>query len=97
MTTTVQTVVRLIDKNKAVAAFLAPLVTAVGAALASWIVTGDFNETETRTAVAGVVLAAVSGISTYLTRAGTADPPPARATRAAVYGEDIRVVLRKVL
>jgi hypothetical protein len=80
MTTTVQTVVRLIDKNKAVAAFLAPLVTAVGAALASWIVTGDFNETETRTAVAGVVLAAVSGISTYLTRAGTAEvgpvPPP---------------------
>jgi hypothetical protein len=80
MTTTVQTVVRLIDKNKAVAAFLAPLVTAVGAALASWIVTGDFNEAETRTAVAGVVLAAVSGISTYLTRAGTAEVGPVPPT-----------------
>jgi hypothetical protein len=43
-------------------------------------VTGDFNEAETRTAVAGVVLAAVSGISTYLTRAGTAEVGPVPPT-----------------
>lgn len=68
----VVTVIELIDKNKAKLAFLAPLVTALGAAVVSWVVSGDFNATEVRAAAGGAVLALVSSIATYFTPAGKA-------------------------
>jgi hypothetical protein len=61
-------IIELVDKNKAKAAFLAPLIVAVGSAVGSWIVTGDFNDAEIRTAAGGAVLAVVSGVSTWLTK-----------------------------
>lgn len=66
-------VVHLVDTNKAKLAFLAPLVTALGAAVASWIVSGDFNATEIRAAAGGAVLAAVSGAAAYFANAGRAE------------------------
>lgn len=70
---TVVTVVKLIDTNKAKLAFLAPLLTAVGASVASWIISGDFNASEIRAAAGGAVLAAVSGGATWLVPAGRAE------------------------
>lgn len=65
-------VVQLLDANKAKAAFLAPLLTACGSALASWAVTGNFNATEVRTAVSGAILAGVAGLVTYITKSDRA-------------------------
>ena len=80
--TTVVDVVKLVDANKAKLAFLAPLVAAAGAAVASWIVTGTFDAAEIRTAAGGAILAAVSGISTNLANPGRAEisagPGPTR-------------------
>lgn len=70
--TTVADVVKLLDNNKAYAAFLAPLLLAVGAAIASWISTGDFNDAEIRTAAAGAVTALVASVAAWLTSAGSA-------------------------
>ncbi len=65
-------VLELLDANKAKAAFLAPLVTAIMASLGSLVVTGDWNDTEIRTAVSGVLLSLASGFATYVTPAGDA-------------------------
>lgn len=72
-------VVRLLDANKARAAFLTPLVLAVGSAIASWIATGQFDATEIRTAAGGAVLAAAAGVGAWLSRPGEAEveAPPA--------------------
>lgn len=72
MHTKVVDVVRLVDANKAKAAFLAPLVVAVGAAAGSWLVTGNFDATVIRTAAEGAVLAATGGVAAYLKGAGKA-------------------------
>ena len=69
-------VIRLIDTNKAKFAFLAQLLVAVGTAVASWIVSGEFNANEIRAAAGGAILAAVSGIAAYLAKPGTAEIPP---------------------
>lgn len=69
-------IIRLLDANKAKAAFLAPLLTAAGAAAASWVVTGDFNANEIRAAAGGAVLAAVSGVATWLAKPGRAQIAP---------------------
>ena len=73
-------VVRIMDTNKAKLAFLAPLLTAVGTAVASWIVSGDFNANEIRAAAGGAVLSVVSGGAAYLAPARRAqvELPPAR-------------------
>lgn len=68
MNTVVVNVVRLVDKNKAKMAFLAPLILSLGSAIASWAVTGDFNEAEVRTAVGGAILAGTSGIAAYFAK-----------------------------
>jgi hypothetical protein len=60
----------LLDANKAKAAFLAPLFTALAAAAASYIISGDWNDTEIRTAAGGAVLSLASSLATYLTPAG---------------------------
>lgn len=65
-------VIKLLDANKAKAAFLAPLLTACGSALASWAVTGNFNASEIRTAASGAILAAVAGLVTYVTKSDQA-------------------------
>lgn len=66
-------VVRLVDANKAKAAFLAPLVVALGAAAANWVVSGEFGTNEIREAAGGAVLAFVSGVVTWLTPAKKAE------------------------
>lgn len=79
-------IIRLLDKNKAKFAFLAPLVLALGSSLSSWAVTGDFNEAEIRTAVGGTILAGSAGIAAYLAKThealakvnGPASPPQRR-------------------
>ncbi len=65
-------IVRLLDTNKAKLAFVVPLLTAVGAAVASWIVTGDFNDAEIRTAAGGAVTALVASVAAYLGSPGRA-------------------------
>jgi hypothetical protein len=79
-------IVELLDKNKAYAAFLAPLLTAVAAAVASWIVTGNWSDTELRAAAGGVVLAVASALATYLTPAGAATVD-ATVPRPAIHNE----------
>lgn len=64
--TFVAKVVKIIDKNKAKAAFAAPFVLALGGSLASYVVTGDFNEAEVRTAVGGFVTACTAALAAYL-------------------------------
>lgn len=80
MSNVIVDVVRLVDTNKAKLAFLAPLITAVGAAVASWIVSGDFNATEIRAAAGGAALSVVSGAAAYLAPAKRAqvELPPGR-------------------
>jgi energy-converting hydrogenase Eha subunit A len=55
---------------KAIAAFFAPVVIAVGAAAASWIVTGNFDDTEVRTALGGAVAGVLSFVGAYLAQPG---------------------------
>lgn len=66
-------VVRLVDANKARAAFLAPLILALGSAVGSWIVTGEFNATEIRTAAGGGALALSAGVAAWLAKAREAE------------------------
>lgn len=55
---------------KAVLAFLFPLIAAAGATVASWIVSGQFDLTEIRTAAGGVVLAGVALVGAWVGRPG---------------------------
>lgn len=50
---------------KTVLAFLFPLIAALGTAAASWVVTGDFNDTEIRAALGGVILSGVAALGAY--------------------------------
>ena len=68
-------VVELVQANKAKAAFLAPLVLAVGAAVVSWIATGNFNDAEIRTALGGAVTSVVASVAAWLAPAGQAVVP----------------------
>ena len=72
-TSTVGRVIRLFDAHKAKAAFLAPVLLALAAAAANWLVTGEFDATEIRVAAGGAVLAAASALATYLAPAGRAE------------------------
>jgi hypothetical protein len=51
---------------KAILAFLFPLISALGVALASWLVSGDLGLTEIRAAAGGLVLSALSLLGAYL-------------------------------
>lgn len=59
-------VIRILDKNKAKFAFLAPFVTTCAGVLVTWIVSGVFNGQEIREAVAGVVTSAVAAFAAWL-------------------------------
>lgn len=72
LTTIVLPIIRLVDANKAKAAFLAPLILACGGAIASWAVTGDFDATEIRTAAEGAVLSAAAAAAAWLKSTGSA-------------------------
>jgi hypothetical protein len=65
-------VLKLLDQNKALAAFLAPLVVGLATMVANWIVTGEFSTNELRIAVGTALLSAVSGLGTYVTPTKTA-------------------------
>lgn len=65
-------VVKLLDQNKALAAFLAPLIVGLVTMAANWIITGEFSTNELRIAVGTAILSAVSGISTFTTPTKTA-------------------------
>jgi VIT1/CCC1 family predicted Fe2+/Mn2+ transporter len=65
---------------KAVAALVWPLVVALGAAVASWIVTGNFSDSEIRTAASGVILSLIAAAGAYVkppgdVRDATGNPP----------------------
>jgi multidrug resistance efflux pump len=66
-------VVRLLDANKAKAAFLAPVAVAALAAIGNWIATGTLDATEIRTAAAGVVAGLAASIGAYAAPAGRAE------------------------
>jgi len=55
---------------KAIAALVWPAVIALGAAVSSWVITGDFNDTEIRTAVGGVIGSLISFAGAYLSEPG---------------------------
>ena len=55
---------------KAIAALVWPAVVAAGIALASWIETGQFNDAEIKTALAGVVASIVSFAGSYIAGPG---------------------------
>ncbi len=65
-------VVRLLETNKAKVAFLAPVIAAVLATLASWVVSGEFNDNEIKTAASGVLLGLASGVGTFFANPGRA-------------------------
>ncbi len=65
-------VVRLLDANKAKAAFLAPVGVAVLITAGNWITTGTFDATEIRTAGSGVLYGAAAALAAWRARAGRA-------------------------
>jgi prepilin-type N-terminal cleavage/methylation domain-containing protein len=78
---TIVRVVELVSANKAKAAFLAPLLLAVAAALGNWLITGNWDDTEVRLAASGAVLGAASGVATWFTPAGEARVPIRKGDR----------------
>lgn len=68
--------------RKAALALLYPVVAAALATAASWVVTGDFNDTEIRTAVSGAILGLAAFFGAYKGDAGTttADPSVLKGT-----------------
>jgi hypothetical protein len=65
-------VVRLLDANKAKAAFLAPVAAAILTAIGNWIVTGAFDATEIRLAGGGVLAGLAAAAGTWAAPAGRA-------------------------
>ena len=55
---------------KAVLAFVFPAIAAVGASVVSWISTGNFDASEIRTAVGGVIAAGIAALGAYLGKPG---------------------------
>jgi ethanolamine ammonia-lyase large subunit len=73
MPTTIVDVVRLIDKNKAIAAFFAPFVIALLGTIANWIATGHFNADEIRIAATGLVSALAAAVAAYFAKTKQAE------------------------
>lgn len=71
--TAVARIIRLLDKNKAKAAFLAPIALAVLAAIVNWAITGVFDAAEIKLAIEGVVAGIVSGGVVHQVPAKTAE------------------------
>jgi hypothetical protein len=65
-------VVRLLDSNKAIAAFFAPFVLSVLGIVANWIESGVFDATELRLAASALVVSAGAALATYLAKVGEA-------------------------
>jgi len=61
---------------KAVLAFLFPFLTAIGAVVISWITTGEWNEQETRVAVAGLVASGLALVGAYVGNPGNVVSEP---------------------
>ena len=61
---------------KAIAALVWPVVVAAGAALASWVVSGEFNDSEIRTAIGGAITSIVAFFGAYLAQPGPVEPDP---------------------
>lgn len=55
---------------KAVLAFVFPFVATLGSVLASWIVSGNFNEGEVRTGASALVASAIAALGAYLGKPG---------------------------
>jgi ABC-type phosphate transport system substrate-binding protein len=73
MNTTVVDIVRIIDKNKAIAAFFAPFILTLLGTLGNWIATGQFNADEIRIAGAGLISSAAAALAAYFAKAKTAE------------------------
>lgn len=65
MNTAVVNVVRLVDKNKAIIAFVTPFVLTILGVIANWAITGEFNGQEIRIAVGGLITSAGTALSVY--------------------------------
>lgn len=55
---------------KAVLAFAYPFLATVGSVLGSFIVTGDFNDSELRVGLAGLVASGIATLGAYVGRPG---------------------------
>lgn len=55
---------------KAALAFLYPFIATVAAVAASWIVTGQFNDGEVRTALSGLVASGIAALGAYVGKPG---------------------------
>jgi hypothetical protein len=72
MTSTLVRVAKTVGLSpKAVLAFLFPLLSAAAAAVASWIATGNFSDSEIRTALSGLVLSGLALVGAYVGKPGT--------------------------
>lgn len=88
--TYVAKVIKTIDANKAKFAFLAPFVLTVGGTIASYVVTGDFNEAEIRTAVSGLILSAAGAAGAYFKASDEVEVvKPVVPVPAGVSAEDV--------
>jgi hypothetical protein len=65
-------IIKLLDANKAKAAFLAPLLVAVLTAFGNFVVTGDFDVEEIKLAGSGIVLGLAATVGVYFTKTKTA-------------------------
>lgn len=62
--------------RKAANALLYPVAAAVLTSVASWVITGDFNDAEIRTAISGAILGLVAFLGAYKGDAGTTTSDP---------------------
>ena len=70
---------RMVGKKvspKAIAAFFVPVGLAVAGAVASWISTGNFSDTEIRTALSGAVLGVSAFLAAFVAEPGETEKVP---------------------
>jgi hypothetical protein len=70
---TVVEVIRLLDANKAKAAFLAPFITGILAIAAHAVVSGEWNLTETKALIGALIMSVASSYGTWATPAKKAE------------------------
>jgi hypothetical protein len=87
-TGTVARIIRLVDTNKAKAAFLAPFAVTLVGVIVNWAATGEFDTGELKLAAEGIVASIVSGGAVYKTPAKQAvvAPSPSNAPSPGVPG-----------
>lgn len=67
MQTATADIVKLLDKHKAVAAFFAPLILGIIGIAAHWVVSGEWNVTETKAIIGATLMSIGSAFATWAT------------------------------